>query len=182
MIIVEGPDGSGKTTLCKMLTGAFDLSYIKNPGVIKNKESITERLHWYHYLYSQKNVILDRFYPISEAIYGPLFRNECMISDYDIGEELRKFFTFDKNNILIIMQQKFKHEEHLSAEKSIHLSQNEKEDLEKLATKKQDGIFKMYNNFSKENLDNSIFGLQIIDVFTIEDYIYIMNRVKESIA
>lgn len=184
MIIVEGPDGSGKTTLCRMLTGAFDLSYIKNPGMIKNKETITERFHWYHYLYKQKNVILDRFYPISEAIYGPLFRDKSMVSDFTISDEIVKFFCYDNhNNILIWMKQKFKHVEHISAEKSIHTSTNEKIIMESKVTEKQDEIIKLYNTFYNKYLKYNLLNQdRIIVVNNIEDYENVIYAVGESIA
>lgn len=77
MIIVEGPDGAGKTTLIKQLTEAVGLD-IAPRVVSKNAEAMVDLRSWV-----EENVaigfqpkIFDRHRLISELIYGPALRGE----------------------------------------------------------------------------------------------------------
>lgn len=75
MIIVEGPDGSGKTTLVKML--ADELSYDVAPKAVNHDTSSTvgNLSAWvddaFHF---HPRTLFDRHALISEPIYGPVFR------------------------------------------------------------------------------------------------------------
>lgn len=77
MIIVEGPDGSGKTTLIQRLASELDLP-IAPRVVTKDMEAMVDLQAW-----TEKNiragfqpVIFDRHRMISEPIYGPIFREK----------------------------------------------------------------------------------------------------------
>lgn len=81
MILVEGPDNSGKTTLIKelhKLTGWKDVHYIK-PSQHLSKEDV------YHEGLMQlmpREIILDRCFFISENVYGPIVRSNNMLGKY----------------------------------------------------------------------------------------------------
>lgn len=77
MIIVEGPDGSGKTTLIEQLVEHTGLPVA--PRVVsKDTEAMVDLKKW-----TEDNVwggwqptIFDRHRLISEPIYGPIFRDK----------------------------------------------------------------------------------------------------------
>jgi hypothetical protein len=81
MIIVEGPDGAGKTTLIKQLQEAFQKADIVLPiaprVVSKDAEAMVDLKEW-----TEQNtrkgfqpMIFDRHRLISEPIYGPILRD-----------------------------------------------------------------------------------------------------------
>lgn len=77
MIIVEGPDGSGKTTLIKQLQTKFGLEVA--PRVVsKDAEALTDLKVWVEQNLAEgfQYKIFDRHRLISEYIYGPLLRKE----------------------------------------------------------------------------------------------------------
>lgn len=77
MIIVEGPDGAGKTTLIAELVAETGLKVA--PRVVsKDTEALTDLVKW-----TEENTragfqatIFDRHRLISEPIYGPVLRRE----------------------------------------------------------------------------------------------------------
>lgn len=82
-IIIEGPDGAGKSTLAKSLAGALDMNILKMTA--DGGQSARE--------YMQKlacdGVIIDRCW-VSEQVYSDLFGREPRI-DNDDAEALTKF-------------------------------------------------------------------------------------------
>ena len=76
--IIEGADGTGKTTLANYLSKAtgFPIKHRSNP---KNEEERKEMYNSYlEDIKSSKNVIWDRsFY--SEIVYGPIMRDQSYI-------------------------------------------------------------------------------------------------------
>lgn len=75
-IIIEGPDGAGKSTLAKSLAGALDMNILKMTA--NGGQSVPG--------YVQKlkcdGVIIDRCW-VSERIYSDLFGREPRIGDVD---------------------------------------------------------------------------------------------------
>lgn len=75
-IIIEGPDGAGKSTLAKSLAGALDMNILKMTA--NGGQSVPE--------YVQKlkcdGVIIDRCW-VSEQIYSDLFKRESRIDNAD---------------------------------------------------------------------------------------------------
>jgi hypothetical protein len=76
VIIVEGPDGSGKTTLANKLAMEFDLRYLKSPHVSSATGPDDEAHTWWQdqlkpQVWKHIGVVHDRCYFISEAIYMP---------------------------------------------------------------------------------------------------------------
>lgn len=95
MIIVEGPDNSGKSTLITYLSQRFGLKKFKNirSGPPVNAADLYSRTR---YMVEQciktrsNNFILDRLNLISETIYGPICR----------GKDLWQSIYKDKQDLL----------------------------------------------------------------------------------
>lgn len=76
MIIFEGPDGSGKTTLINEFREQFDIPIA--PRVVgKNTEAMLDLRDWVDNNLEEgfQRVIFDRYRLISESIYGPIIRD-----------------------------------------------------------------------------------------------------------
>jgi hypothetical protein len=71
VIIVEGPDGSGKTTLCKKLCEDLDLEYMRYSGL--SSETGPDGLGivdwWDSHLEKGTDAVFDRCFYISELLY-----------------------------------------------------------------------------------------------------------------
>lgn len=70
MIILEGPDNSGKTTLAKKLSEVvgWPLEHSGGPTTAQDRH---RRMQW---VFEQENIILDRVPCISEPVYGTVCR------------------------------------------------------------------------------------------------------------
>lgn len=94
-IIIEGPDGAGKSTLAKSLAGALDMNILKMTA--NGGQSVPE--------YMQKlacdGVIIDRCW-VSEQIYSDLFGREPRI-DHDDAETLTEFCEFACIPIIVLL-------------------------------------------------------------------------------
>lgn len=78
MIIVEGPDGSGKTTLIKQLQERYPDLEIAPRVVSQQAQEMTDLQVWVNENLMQgfQYKIFDRHRLISEFIYGPVLRNQ----------------------------------------------------------------------------------------------------------
>lgn len=77
MLIIEGPDGSGKTTLVEALQEEFDLPV--SPRVVsKDAEAMVDLRDWVDQNLNLgfQRMIFDRHRLISEPIYGPILRQK----------------------------------------------------------------------------------------------------------
>lgn len=94
-IIIEGPDGAGKSTLAKSLAGALDMNILKMTA--NGGQSVPE--------YMQKlecdGVIIDRCW-VSEQIYSDLFGREPRI-DNDEAEALTEFCGLAGIPIIVLL-------------------------------------------------------------------------------
>lgn len=97
-MIVEGPDGSGKSTLIRNLR-ATSKNYFwiaSSSGRPRTVPEIEQALHWLgQALYLKIPIVCDRFPLISESIYGPILRHSSLLShippaDHERYEELLK--------------------------------------------------------------------------------------------
>lgn len=75
MIIIEGPDNSGKTTLGAKLQRDLEIPLLHSIRPPKSSDEQQVLQHSYAQL-TPKRVILDRVYAISEPIYGPICRGK----------------------------------------------------------------------------------------------------------
>lgn len=94
-IIIEGPDGAGKSTLAKSLAGALDMNILKMTA--DGGQSVPE--------YLQKlacdGVIIDRCW-VSEQIYSDLFGREPRIDDDD-AEALTEFCGLARVPVIVLL-------------------------------------------------------------------------------
>lgn len=75
MIVVEGPDGAGKTTFISQLVEATDLP-VAERVVAKDTTAMVDLQRWVHENVTKgwHETIYDRHRLISEPIYGPIMR------------------------------------------------------------------------------------------------------------
>ena len=101
MIVVEGPDNSGKSTLISKLTQKLGLTLLDRPhGPPKDASELRKRIKDLEPQYNNKKAIIDRHPIIGESIYGPVLRNHNMLTSIKDYEILRK--TFWTSDIFII--------------------------------------------------------------------------------
>lgn len=77
MIILEGCDGAGKTTLARKLEQHYELRYHKFSDPPRSRAMILDRAGELREM--GVRVLADRHPFISELIYGPVLRNECQM-------------------------------------------------------------------------------------------------------
>lgn len=85
MIIIEGPDNTGKTTLIDQLSKEFNLPTIKSYRP-PNLEAITRFHHWAKA--APVTPLMDRHPAISDLVYGPILRDHTS-SDPELVRSLR---------------------------------------------------------------------------------------------
>lgn len=94
-IIIEGPDGAGKSTLAKSLAGALDMNILKMTA--NGGQSVPE--------YLQKlacdGIVIDRCW-VSEQVYSDLFGREPRI-DNDDAEALTEFCGLAGIPIIVLL-------------------------------------------------------------------------------
>lgn len=84
LIILEGIDGSGKTTLSKKLSEKYKLPVIKFSYPKNDEEKNNMFLQYLKILYNNNfKLILDRSW-ISEIVYGNIMRDSCVLSDFQV--------------------------------------------------------------------------------------------------
>ena len=94
-IIIEGPDGAGKSTLAKSLAGALDMNILKmtaNGG--RSVPGYLQKL-------ACDGVIIDRCW-VSEQVYSDLFGREPRIDDDD-AEALTEFCGLAGIPIIVLL-------------------------------------------------------------------------------
>lgn len=78
LIIIEGPDGSGKTTLANYLSESMGFPIVHRSTPKTQEEKDTMMKSYEDDIASGKNIIWDRcFY--SEMVYGPIKRDQSYI-------------------------------------------------------------------------------------------------------
>lgn len=78
IILIEGPDGTGKTTLAKLLCDAYGMEYLHFG--IPDRHPMD---YWFETLSKiDKPTVIDRLH-ISEEVYGPIYREGSQLSAHD---------------------------------------------------------------------------------------------------
>lgn len=81
VIVIEGPDGSGKTTLAKKVAESLKASYVHGGGPTKDETDALERCVKELVLCASSNLyVLDRTTIICEQVYGQVFRGAPLLS------------------------------------------------------------------------------------------------------
>lgn len=93
MIICEGPDNAGKTTLLKRLSGEFYLPIIKSPGPMEEKEIFKWCINQMYHPDSDF-IFYDRFAAISDCIYGPLIRGGSPFIEKEEGKAIQNLLKY----------------------------------------------------------------------------------------
>lgn len=96
IVVVEGPDGSGKTNLIRNLRKEAKEHYLclarMNPPT--HVSEITRIVHWVEKVFFlTPNLVLDRHPLISEPIYGPLLRGENLLEGHWNTDDIRQHFA-----------------------------------------------------------------------------------------
>ena len=98
MIIIEGMDNTGKTTLAKRLAKDLDLLYINNRKKPNGWPDLDRDVYHFCWISSIFSTVFDRWAAISEAIYGRVLRGKEPNRDEYI--QLHKFSA--RENPLVI--------------------------------------------------------------------------------
>ncbi len=85
-IVIEGPDGAGKTTLAKCLAVQYGLSHVHS---LATPTSVDPFVHYIRRFLDHPNTVFDRL-ALSEYVYGPLLRhaNRFPVNNYETFENL----------------------------------------------------------------------------------------------
>lgn len=92
IIIIEGPDGSGKTTLANQLSRQTGYKIIHRTRPKTEEEKAIMMDEYLGIIRSRENIIFDRSW-YSEMVYGPVMRDASVISYsqmYDLERRLMK--------------------------------------------------------------------------------------------
>lgn len=98
IIVVEGPDGAGKSTLIDNLRLCSKMHYVtlRRSGPPNNLEQIRAVIRWIEQFDPSSlhtlPLILDRHPFISEAIYGPALRGSSLLMNYYTMHDLEYHF------------------------------------------------------------------------------------------
>ena len=87
IIVVEGPDNAGKTTLVNWLASVTGMAVQHSGGPGKSPEEISNRCHR---LLEMDNVIFDRFPLISDRVYAPILRGVDNFTPESLAEISRR--------------------------------------------------------------------------------------------
>lgn len=148
VIVIEGADASGKTTLAKYLVERFDGEYVH---MTYYKDCWTAHLNCIHKvikLAEKKLVIVDRHW-ISESIYAKIFRQG---SQYPLSARFMDRMFIKMGAIYIMC-----------------IPSNEKEQIKRHASRKED---EMYDNINRVIVAYNDFfhGNDRLNIFTTDDY------------
>lgn len=106
LIIIEGPDSTGKTTLAKFLAEKLDFEYY-HFSAPKSKEEAKKDYFNFINKFSNKNVIVDRAF-WGEFVYAPIWRNYEPDYFNELEAKLKKQIAL---NILLYKSKPFENTE-----------------------------------------------------------------------
>jgi hypothetical protein len=89
MIVVEGFDNTGKSTLMEQIRSYTGVSGHASNGRPHSTQEMFNRMH--HYLDYPHVSLHDRIHCISETVYGPIIRDQYTFTTPD-GREIEKIF------------------------------------------------------------------------------------------
>lgn len=87
MLIVEGMDNSGKSTLTQKLSQDLDLAVLHSPS--EYRYNFDKMMDWMeNEMENQRPVIYDRISPISDSVYGPIIRGGTPYNNTVQGQKI----------------------------------------------------------------------------------------------
>lgn len=94
LIVIEGPDGVGKTSICNELSVMLGYPIMQMPNTAGNKD-IEEYSQFYRKTIQNVDhvLIMDRFYP-SSIVYGQFFERNVLLDDLKDLHKQRDIYTF----------------------------------------------------------------------------------------
>jgi GTPase SAR1 family protein len=94
LIILEGADGSGKTSLANRIRKEVDeyMLFLRSNGAPQHVGQLADVIGWVAEIPYKIPVIQDRNPVISEYIYGPIIRGKCM-HGLNLDQMVRMFRT-----------------------------------------------------------------------------------------
>ena len=104
MIIAEGPDGGGKTSLVKVIADEMGFEARRSPHLEHKKQPGKEHVEWWHEQLEARqsdrlNVVYDRCFMLSEPIYSLAMQRTPLVQPGEYSQMLDMFF---ENKPLII--------------------------------------------------------------------------------
>jgi cytidylate kinase len=84
VIIIEGMDNTGKTTLATKLADDLKMVWVNNRHKPKSYEDMADWTYSMAELARRNNVLFDRWCAISEPVYGPICRNINIATEADL--------------------------------------------------------------------------------------------------
>lgn len=159
MLIIEGIDGVGKTTLVEYLQG-YGMKKYHFDYDSKNMDLFTKYMRVL--LEDNNKLVLDRSF-ISEMVYGPVIRNKCKLSLEDYTKLLIAYKNFGTKII------------YLTAPKDVLLKRrnDEKSDYEVIAN--------YYEELNKKYDDIMEYSSNFIDVIGINTYELNIEQVRGQV-
>lgn len=109
MIIVEGPDASGKTTLVKQLSADLGVGTIKSGGPFETGQDLVRRISELMQINEEYDnlMICDRYPVFSEIIYQPIVRpDDQKLPGKDVNITLRLKSFFQHHMVILCMPPK----------------------------------------------------------------------------
>lgn len=90
ILIIEGCDGSGKTTLFRNLRYYLNGVFLSSSGPPEDHQLYVET-QWIAQVPSQTTLVLDRFRLISELVYGPILRERSRVDIDFVAQWIEAF-------------------------------------------------------------------------------------------
>lgn len=91
MIIIEGPDNSGKSTLVRELAQRLQPCHVAHSsGPTRSVDEMFKKVRRFNHLYVNTKSLVDRWPVISESVYGPVLREESMIAGSRFLDDLQR--------------------------------------------------------------------------------------------
>lgn len=96
MVLLEGADGTGKSTLARYINSFTCFPIIKSPGRFPETAK-KERMFWSNELLKIRNVIVDRISPVSQFVYDEALNGSSMITEEETCFFIEEFFKRSGN-------------------------------------------------------------------------------------